>query len=98
MPTPDRTTTQRGYGTEHRKLRKAVAAQVQAGTAYCARCGLPIQPDEPFDLGHDDHDRTKYLGPEHRTCNRAAGATQGNQARGQQGPAGLPTGTPSRTW
>lgn len=92
MSRPDRTTTQRGYGSAHRKLREAVAAQVKAGTAHCARCGLPIAPDEPFDLGHDDHDRTKYVGPEHQACNRSAGAAQGNQQRTQ------PTGTPSRTW
>jgi hypothetical protein len=29
--------------------------------------------DEPWDLGHDDHDRSITRGPEHRDrCNRAA--------------------------
>ena len=66
------TTTQRGYGTVHQKLRARVAKLVRAGSATCARCGRAIAPTEPWDLGHDDTDRTRYTGPEHRKCNRGA--------------------------
>jgi hypothetical protein len=51
----------------------------------CPRCGLPIHPAEPFDLGHrvdlalggHPHD----LHPEHSRCNRQAGGRLGNQLR-----------------
>lgn len=65
------TTTERGYGREHQKLRKKVKVEVDGGNAYCWRCGRLISPHEDWDLGHDDDDRTKYMGPEHQRCNRA---------------------------
>lgn len=64
------TTTARGYGNNHQKLRREVAPIVAAGQARCARCGKPIKPDEPWDLGHIDGTRD-YAGPEHSACNRA---------------------------
>ena len=64
-------TTARGYGTQHQKLRKRVALTVKAGTAVCWRCGLPIHPWQAWDLGHSD-DRTRWVGPEHSFCNRSA--------------------------
>lgn len=76
----------RGYGKRHRKLRAALAPQVEAGEAVCWRCQKLIVPGTPWDLGHDDNDRSVYRGPEHRKCNRRAGGRQGakvtNRGRG----------------
>lgn len=77
MPRP--TSTQRGYTYQHQKLRQKAAREVAAGLAYCWRCLSEgkskqeawISPDEDWDLGHDDRDRSVYRGPEHRRCNRA---------------------------
>lgn len=80
-------TTQRGYGTRHQKLRDRVSRDVKAGRAICWRCNQPIPAQGPWDLGHDDHDRTQYRGPEHRKCNRSTA--------GRQKPAEIDT---SRTW
>jgi hypothetical protein len=68
---PGLTTKQRGYGIRHKRKRRQVARIVAAGEAFCVRCGRPIRPDEAWDLGHDDLDRSLYSGPEHRACNRA---------------------------
>jgi hypothetical protein len=62
---------QRGYDREHELERERWAPLVDAGQVTCARCGQPIQPGTPWDLGHTD-DRTAWTGPEHATCNRAA--------------------------
>jgi hypothetical protein len=40
-------------------LRKALQRVVAAGEANCARCGFPIVPGEPWDLDHEDHDRSR---------------------------------------
>lgn len=64
---------QRGYDTNHDQLRQQWAPKVRTGRVACARCRERITPDEPWDLGHDDDDRAKYSGPEHRKCNRSAG-------------------------
>jgi hypothetical protein len=69
-------TSHRGYGNAHRKLRKQWEPRVSSGTVNCWRCGQLIQRREPWDLGHDDADRTKYRGPEHIKCNRSHGAGQ----------------------
>lgn len=79
---PRGTTTERGLGHEHQQLRKRWAPKVATGTVCCWRClanGKPelealIAPDEEWDLGHDDRDRTVYRGPEHRLCNRGTAA------------------------
>ena len=74
-------TTVRGYGSAHQRLRARLAPIVATGTVACARCGRLIEPGQPWDLGHVDGDKTRYTGPEHQDCNRAAGAQQRNRPR-----------------
>jgi endogenous inhibitor of DNA gyrase (YacG/DUF329 family) len=59
----------RGYGYEHKKLRKYLIANFVEGTP-CARCDRPMYSTDPMDLDHSD-DRARYLGLSHATCNRA---------------------------
>jgi len=77
-------TAQRGYDTRHNRIRERLKPLVLAGGVKCARCGLPILPGQAWDLGHDDQDRSRYTGPEHRfsrDCpaggNRATAARRG---------------------
>src|SRR5215471_16315606 len=64
-------TQQERYGWEHQQRRAKYAQLVLAGGVLCARCGDPIIPGEPWDMGHLDGDPHRYSGPEHRRCNRA---------------------------
>ena len=75
-----RTTSQRGYGTAHQRLRQQWQQAIDQGGVTCARCGYPIPPEQPraWDLGHTE-DRSGYTGPEHARCNRAAGARKRNR-------------------
>jgi hypothetical protein len=66
-----RTTKQRGYDLAHKRLRARWARKVALGIVECWRCHERISSTEPWDLGHDDEDRTQYRGPEHRACNRS---------------------------
>lgn len=69
---------ERGYGAEHDAERAKWAPDVAAGLVTCWRCLRRIAPGAPWDLGHDDVDRTIYRGPEHEACNRAtSGRTPG---------------------
>jgi hypothetical protein len=63
--------TDRGYGTEHQQIRAQWAPLVATGNVKCWRCREFIPGDAPWHLGHDDHDRSKYRGPEHEGCNTA---------------------------
>ena len=78
MPKPA-TTAGRGYGHRHQQLRAQWAPKVEAGLVNCGRptCGQPILPGQAWQLGHDDHDRSRYNGPEHRYCNESAGGRAG---------------------
>lgn len=63
----------RGYNRNYDRARRQWAPLVATGQVTCHRCHTPITPGTPWDLGHDDHDRTIIRGPEHaHTCNRAA--------------------------
>jgi hypothetical protein len=75
-PTPLAPTADRGYGAAHRAERERWAPKVARGEVCCARCGRPIQAGEPWDLDHDDRDRSQYLGPSHAACNRATAGRQ----------------------
>lgn len=88
-----KTTTRRGYGSRHQHLRKHWAPRVATGTVVCWRCGNLIARGAAWDLGHDDHDRTKYRGPEHAACNRAAA---GRAAHAPPPPSPAPR--PISTW
>jgi len=76
-------TDSRGYGRGHQNLRRELAKLVDVGLVACARCGQLIQAGEPWDLSHDDTDRSLYTGPEHRRCNRATAGRQTKRASRQ---------------
>lgn len=59
----------RDYGYRHKATRERWRPLVESGTVPCSRCGLLIAPGAPWHLDHDDHDRSKYRGPSHESCN-----------------------------
>lgn len=74
----------RGYDYRHEQLRAWWKPKVEAGGIPCFAivCLMPnrlILPGQLWDLDHTP-DRTGYLGPSHRRCNRAAGARKGNRS------------------
>lgn len=78
------------YGPDHVAERKAWVPHVNLGTVHCWRCGTLIDPAQGWDLGHRDG---LPRHPEHRHCNRGAGATYGNHLRATATP-----NPPSRSW
>lgn len=83
-------TTDRGYGYEHQRIRKALLAE--AFGQPCHHCGHPMLPGQALDLDHTG-DRTGYRGFAHASCNRRDGAKRGNARRRRS--QGLKT---SRHW
>jgi hypothetical protein len=76
------TSEQRGYDAKFRAARRKIAPTVEAGRVACWRCGRIIPPGSLWDLGHNDVDRSKLMGPEHRRCNRRAAAQKRAQMYG----------------
>jgi hypothetical protein len=62
------TTTQRGYGPRHQKMREELLKKWQPGDP-CAHCGQPMWTSIDLDLAHTP-DRTAYRGLAHAACNR----------------------------
>ena len=79
------------YGVVHKAKRRYLAPRVEAGLVDCWRCGKPIRPGEPWDLGHVDDDPLRWAGPEHRRCNRAT-ASSGKRRVSRQWSPDPPTG------
>lgn len=76
------TTTQRGYGARHQRLRlrwKRLLAQ--EGQLPCARCHQPIRPTDEWELDHDDDNRDLYIGISCKACNRRAGGQKAQRVR-----------------
>ena len=65
------TPAERGYDAEHRALRASFVPLVRTGLVKCWRCRELIGADEPWDLGHEDGNRSRHRGPECLPCNRA---------------------------
>lgn len=69
--------SQRGYGTAHKKIRASWRARIENGGVCCSICGKPIPPGSNFHLDHND-DRSGYTGATHQACNLSkAGKSSG---------------------
>jgi hypothetical protein len=75
------TTTERGYGAQHKAERAAWEPKVATGTVTCRRApfGLCVDEDGPlirvgakWQLGHPDASCTAPKAPEHLVCNEGA--------------------------
>jgi hypothetical protein len=66
-----RSTTERGYGTEHQKLRKELLPKAYGQP--CPLCGFTMEMGEALHLDHNE-DRTGYRGMAHAKCNLRDGA------------------------
>ena len=88
--TDPRSTTAKGYGSAHMKLRSRWAPLVATGTIACALCGKRIRPGSKWHLSHADrpdaHRLGLYSGPAHARCNNG---TNRRQLRSHPQPAAL---------
>jgi hypothetical protein len=91
-----RKTVAKGYGEQHRRLRKKFARLVDAGQATCVRCGRPIVPGTLWDLGHVDGDRSRWSGPEHARCNRRTATHAAQRRLAGDAPKPIPADDPAR--
>jgi hypothetical protein len=64
-------TVARGYGANHKRLRQLVGAEGRDRRRLVCPLRPPDRSRRAWDLGHVDHDRSRYAGPEHRRCNRS---------------------------
>jgi hypothetical protein len=78
---PTTSSTARGYGTSHRKLRAQWERIIATGGVHCWRCHKPIYSWMDWELGHDDWNRDITRGPEHNACNRKAAAAKAKWIR-----------------
>ncbi len=84
-----RNTVTDGYGQQHKAERERWRPVVDAGQAYCRRCGSWLDPARPWHLGHNE--ARDASAPECVPCNDGAAARLGNERRKQGG-------TPSLRW
>lgn len=103
MPRSHRgTTSQAGYGPEHKRAARTLKAAMVDGD-LCCRCGQPmyrwqldLARNDPLGIDADHHDLARVLGGQlpdalaHRSCNRRAGAQLGNALRRSRRTVELP--------
>lgn len=68
-------TTDRGYGSEHQRIRARMVRAMRPGT-ICVRCGQPMYKWQRLQLGHGEVPASqggKGERLEHGVCNESAG-------------------------
>lgn len=81
MPTMERVS-----GRRIMVQRQAWAQRIATTDVTCPRCDEPVTPDQAWDLGHQEDlalggHPLSLMVPEHRSCNRRAGAQLGAMLR-----------------